>query len=224
MSTDLTPEQIEATENAVCACGRRIPCRHCPDLAELRRIAEAVPEWNITGNTIWVTDHDPSDPTGQTPMQQPVGGAEGPWLEHIATFDPPTVLDLLDRLEAAEAALRLAENVTPKLALLARAKSRIDLADLDAARAANERLKAENKSLSDHADVIDGVNTEIAADRDAARATLAKVRELAEEYRKYGTHPTLDPDDGTWAILRADLVAERLLAILDGETSGEGER
>ena len=95
---------------------------------------------------------------------------------------------LLTRLEAAEAALRLAENVMPKLALLAtaRAKSLIDPPDLD-----------------------------------AARATLAQVRGLAEEYREYGTHPSLNPDDGTWAILRADLVAERLLEILDGETSGE---
>jgi hypothetical protein len=76
------------------------------DLDTIATRAEAVPDWNITGNTIWVTDYDPSDPTGETPMQRPVGGAEGVWLDHIAAMNPETTLALVDevrRLRAVEA-------------------------------------------------------------------------------------------------------------------------
>lgn len=123
-------------------------------------------------------------------------------------------------------------------------------ADLDDMRVENERLvdverrlnlllwKLTNGKLSktgyDVRTMVQAIEAEfedghledtanLRAELDAARATLAEVRELTEVYHEYGTHPSLNPDDGQWAILRADLVAERLLAILEGETNGCGE-
>jgi hypothetical protein len=71
------------------------------DLDALVALAEAVPEWNWTGNTLWITDYDPSDPTGETAMQRPVGGADGPWAEYLAACDPATVLGLVERAKEA---------------------------------------------------------------------------------------------------------------------------
>lgn len=74
----------------------------------MRERAEAAREWNADvepGDSLhlWVTDHDPSDPTGQTAMQRLVGGADAPWSEHIAAADPPFMLAVADWLtECAE--------------------------------------------------------------------------------------------------------------------------
>lgn len=70
----------------------------------MRGRAEAAGEWNADvapGDSLhlWVTDYDPSDPTGQTAMQRLVGGADAPWSEHIAAADPPFMLAVADWLD-----------------------------------------------------------------------------------------------------------------------------
>lgn len=73
--------------------------------ALMRERAEAAgQEWNADvepGDSLhlWVTDYDPSDPTGQTPMQRLVGGADAPWSEHIASWHPAVALAIADLLD-----------------------------------------------------------------------------------------------------------------------------
>ena len=75
--------------------------------AKMRERAEAAGrDWNADvapGDSLhlWVIDHDPSDPTGQTPMQRLVGGADAPWSEHIAGMHPAVALAVADWLENA---------------------------------------------------------------------------------------------------------------------------
>lgn len=84
------------------------------DLSELRKIAEAATQGDWPTHT-WINEHDgswvaagPIHDSSDEEDNSPGCDAE---LEaqkdasHIATFDPPTVLALLDRLEAAETAL-----------------------------------------------------------------------------------------------------------------------
>lgn len=79
------------------------------DIDIWRKVAEAATPgpWEVVWGAVAYVDTvaDPSDPTGQTPMQEPykVADAGERDREFIATFDPPTVLDILDRLEGAEA-------------------------------------------------------------------------------------------------------------------------
>lgn len=64
----------------------------------LRDGAGRVPEWNMDSGHLWVVDYDPSDPTGQTAMQRPVGGADEPWASFIAMMAPPVALAMADWL------------------------------------------------------------------------------------------------------------------------------
>lgn len=72
--------------------------------ALMRERAQAADrEWNadiVPGDSLhlWVTDYDPSDPSGQTAMQRIVGGAESPWAEHISSWHPLVALDVADLL------------------------------------------------------------------------------------------------------------------------------
>ena len=73
--------------------------------ALMRERAEAAgSEWNADvepGDSLhlWVTDCDPSDPTGETAMQRLVGGADAPWSEHIASWHPAVALAVADWLD-----------------------------------------------------------------------------------------------------------------------------
>ena len=75
--------------------------------ALMRERAEAAgSEWNADvepGDSLhlWVTDCDPSDPTGETAMQRLVGGADAPWSEHIASWHPAVALAVADWLDVA---------------------------------------------------------------------------------------------------------------------------
>lgn len=78
----------------------------------MRERAKAVSEWNADvqpGDSLhlWVTDYDPRDPTGQTPMQRLVGGADAPWSEHIASWHPAVALAVADWLDAEAAGIGL---------------------------------------------------------------------------------------------------------------------
>lgn len=71
--------------------------------ALMRERAEASRDWNADvepGDSLhlWVIEHDPSDPTGQTPMQRMVGGADAPWSDHIASWQPAVALAVADWL------------------------------------------------------------------------------------------------------------------------------
>ena len=86
--------------------------------ALMRERAEAAgSEWNADvepGDSLhlWVTDCDPSDPTGETAMQRLVGGADAPWSEHIASWHPAVALAVADWLDA-EAESHRADLVGP---------------------------------------------------------------------------------------------------------------
>lgn len=53
-------------------------------------------EWS-NGN-YWVTDYDPSDPTGQTPMQRLLGGMDGPDADHFEAWTQEVALAVADWL------------------------------------------------------------------------------------------------------------------------------
>lgn len=67
--------------------------------SKLRESAKAVPDWNWDDGNLWIVDYDPSDPSGQTAMQRPVGGADEPWASYIALMAPPVALALADWLD-----------------------------------------------------------------------------------------------------------------------------
>lgn len=71
------------------------------ELNELRKIAEAVKQepWVLSGGNEWIS------PIGIT-VDYDNGGVSSIEAEFIATFDPPTVLALLSRLEQAEQAVQ----------------------------------------------------------------------------------------------------------------------
>ena len=74
--------------------------------ALMRERAEAAGrDWNADcepGDSLhlWVADHDPRDPSGQTATQRLVGGADAPWSEHIASWHPTVALAVADWLDA----------------------------------------------------------------------------------------------------------------------------
>ncbi|MGO4298280.1 hypothetical protein [Glutamicibacter sp. MCAF14] len=72
------------------------------ELEELRKIAEAVKQepWVLAGGNEWIS------PIGIT-VDYDNGGVSPVEAEFIATFDPPTVLALLSRVEKAERSCRL---------------------------------------------------------------------------------------------------------------------
>ena len=75
--------------------------------ALMRERAEAAGrDWNADcdpGDSLhlWVTDYDPSDPSGQTAMQRVVGGADFPWSDHIASWHPAVALTVAELLSFA---------------------------------------------------------------------------------------------------------------------------
>lgn len=96
--------------------------------ALMRERAEAAGrDWNADcepGDSLhlWVTDYDPSDPTGQTAMQRLVGGADAPWSEHIASWHPAVALAVADWLEyVADQGDRAAINHRARALAVARA-------------------------------------------------------------------------------------------------------
>ena len=54
-----------------------------------------------TGSHYWVTDHDPSDPSGQTAMQRLVGGMDEPDCDHYSAWHPAVALAVADWLDNA---------------------------------------------------------------------------------------------------------------------------
>lgn len=94
------------------------------DLTQLREVAEAATPgpWVTAGRTAVESVHDCSpqhDCRGIAATsgmsRHPVRPAEEADATHIATFDPPTVLALLDRLEAAEATVRRVKAFSQEL-------------------------------------------------------------------------------------------------------------
>jgi phage terminase large subunit-like protein len=68
------------------------------DIAEWRQIAEAATTtgpWTAFTGYVWSGEQDETDTIAE--------GVTDTDATHIATFDPPTVLALLNRLQAAEA-------------------------------------------------------------------------------------------------------------------------
>ena len=68
----------------------------------MRERAKAVtPGATWTGGHCWITDHDPSDPSGQTAMQREIGGVSSDGdAEHIASWHPAVALAVAGWLEA----------------------------------------------------------------------------------------------------------------------------
>lgn len=54
-----------------------------------------------TGQHYWVTDYDPSDPSGQTAMQRLVGGMDAPDCDHYSSWHPAVALAVADFMESA---------------------------------------------------------------------------------------------------------------------------
>ena len=73
------------------------------DLTRLREIAEDAEDLSGPG-AHWVASRDWASVLDADGLQVAVCAVEHE-ATHIAAFDPPTVLALLDRLEAAEAAI-----------------------------------------------------------------------------------------------------------------------
>lgn len=68
----------------------------------MRERAEAVTsggQW--TGGHYWITDYDPSDPTGQTAMQRLIGGMDSPDCDHYSAWPPPVALAVAELLDTA---------------------------------------------------------------------------------------------------------------------------
>jgi hypothetical protein len=72
----------------------------------MRARAESVTsgaQW--TGGHYWITDYDPSDPSGQTAMQRLIGGMDGPDADHYSALTPPVALVIADALRDIDAAI-----------------------------------------------------------------------------------------------------------------------
>lgn len=54
-------------------------------------------QWS--GGNYWITDYDPSDPTGQTAMQRLIGGMNEPDADHYANLTPAVALAVAAWLE-----------------------------------------------------------------------------------------------------------------------------
>jgi hypothetical protein len=89
------------------------------DVARLREVAKAA-TLHPKNSLPWLVDDDENDKPLIVLAPKDVGGWDGIVVArclkpedalHIATFDPPTVLALLARLEAAEKALAVVERV-----------------------------------------------------------------------------------------------------------------
>lgn len=68
--------------------------------ALMRSRAEAVTsgaQW--TDGNYWITDYDPSDPSGQTAMQRLIGGMDAPDHEHYSSWHPAVALAVADWLD-----------------------------------------------------------------------------------------------------------------------------
>lgn len=91
------------------------------ELNELRKIAEnahsVLPEpWIVMGDSNTVSVVELSHRDGSIISGGAVADAHTtPFRDHIATFDPPTVLALLSRLEQAEQAVARVEQLSNRL-------------------------------------------------------------------------------------------------------------
>ncbi|TLK56296.1 ead/Ea22-like family protein [Glutamicibacter sp. V16R2B1] len=144
-------------------------------LDQLRQVAKrATPgPWARKGTAV-LGPREPWD-LGTGPAR--IIAAQMPWqrdrmeanAEHVATFDPPTVLALIDRAEAAEAAVSNQRSVVKTLAErnveLTKFKDAYSLQaqELEQAEAERDFRQKENKELFEQ---------------------IERVRELASEYRK----------------------------------------
>jgi len=52
-----------------------------------------------TDTHYWVTDYDPSDPSGQTAMQRLIGGMDAPDCHHYSSWPPAVALAVADWLD-----------------------------------------------------------------------------------------------------------------------------
>lgn len=80
--------------------------------ALMRERAEMVTsgaQW--TDGHYWITDYDPSDPSGQTAMQRLIGGMDSPDAGHYSSWHPAVALAVADWLDHCAQFARWREHV-----------------------------------------------------------------------------------------------------------------
>lgn len=89
----------------------------------MRKRAEAAlaggAQW--TGQHYWVSDYDPSDPSGQTAMQRLVGGMDAPDCDHYSSWHPAVALAVADLLvRVADTSDAVGAEPSPDITVVAR--------------------------------------------------------------------------------------------------------
>jgi hypothetical protein len=224
------------------------------DAARLREVAEAATLHPKNSLPWMVDDDDENDKPLIVLAPKDVGGWDGivvarcPKPEdalHIATFDPPTVLALLARLEAAESALGEWQETAQKFCddYHAELEKRIDAEAAlgDADRVADERDQAELEAMrakASEAEWVAAYNAELTrrksaeSARDEALAVVERVRAVAEGWKaipkpQSGWNSGLSATEagnrlGAWNVRR--MHADEILAALTPSAPTEEER